>query len=50
MLWLAEAPASAGNRVTAVDHHGNNHVDGFLPEGFACGWERARDLTFLPFR
>ena len=36
MFWLAEALASAGNRVAAVDHHGNNYVDGFLLEGFAC--------------
>jgi predicted dienelactone hydrolase len=47
MFWLAEALVSAGNRVAATDHHGNNYVDGFLPEGFTCGWERARDFTFL---
>jgi len=47
MFWLAEALATAGNRVAAVDHHGNNYLDGYLPEGFTCGWERARDLTFL---
>ena len=47
MFWLAQALASAGSRVAAVDHHGNNYLDGFLPEGFTCGWERARDLTFV---
>jgi predicted dienelactone hydrolase len=30
-----------------VDHHGNNFVDGYLPEGFAFWWERARDLSFV---
>jgi predicted dienelactone hydrolase len=45
--WLAEPLAAAGFLVAGPDHHGNNYVDGYLPEGFACGWERPRDLSFV---
>ncbi|MFC8455013.1 alpha/beta hydrolase family protein [Kitasatospora sp. NPDC057223] len=47
LAWLAEALAGAGFLVAGVDHHGNNWVDGYLPEGFAFSWERPRDLGFL---
>ncbi|WP_405021357.1 hypothetical protein OHV05_35045 [Kitasatospora sp. NBC_00070] len=47
LAWLAEALAEAGFLVAGVDHHGNNWVDDYLPEGFAFNWERPRDLGFL---
>lgn len=47
MAWLAEPLAEAGFLVAAVDHHGNNFVDGYLPQGFAFEWERPRDLSFV---
>ncbi|QMU67631.1 hypothetical protein [Streptacidiphilus sp. P02-A3a] len=47
LAWLAEALTGAGFLVAGVDHHGNNWVDGYLPEGFAFDWERPRDLGFL---
>jgi predicted dienelactone hydrolase len=46
LAWLAEPLAEAGFTVAGVDHHGNNLVDGYLPQGFAFEWERARDLSF----
>jgi predicted dienelactone hydrolase len=47
MGWLAHPLVEAGYRVLSVDHHGNNHVDGYRPEGFLFGWERPRDITFV---
>jgi predicted dienelactone hydrolase len=47
LTWAAEPLARAGFLVAAVDHHGNNTVDGYLPEGFAFWWERPLDLTFV---
>ncbi|MDT0442405.1 alpha/beta hydrolase family protein [Streptomyces johnsoniae] len=47
MGWLARPLAEAGLRVVALDHHGNNFVDGYEPEGFAFVWERARDVSFV---
>ena len=47
MTWLAEPLAEAGFLVAAVDHHGNNFNDGYLPEGFVFWWERAFDLSFV---
>lgn len=47
MSWLTEPLAAAGFQVAAVDHHGNNAVDAYLPEGFVFWWERARDLSFV---
>ena len=46
MTWLAEPLAEAGFLVAAVDHHGNNFADGYLPQGFVFWWERALDLSF----
>lgn len=47
MDWLAQPLTAAGFRVVAVDHHGNNVVDGYLPEGFLFGWDRPRDLSVV---
>jgi predicted dienelactone hydrolase len=47
MGWLAEPLAAADFRVMSLDHHGNNYVDGYHPEGFLFGWERPRDVTFV---
>lgn len=42
MEWPAEPPRAAGFPAVPVDHHGNNFVDGCLPQGFAFEWERPR--------
>lgn len=47
MEWLTGAFAAAGFLSVAVDHHGNNSVDGYEPEGFARWWERPRDLSIV---
>jgi predicted dienelactone hydrolase len=47
MAWLTEPLAEAGFLAIAVDHHGNNFVDGYLAEGFARWWERPLDFTFV---
>lgn len=47
LAWWARGLQEAGFDVAAVDHHGNNHVDGYLAEGFAWWWERPRDLSFV---
>ena len=47
MDWLAQPLTAAGFRVVAVDHHGNNAVDRYLPEGFTFGWDRPRDLSVV---
>jgi predicted dienelactone hydrolase len=44
MGWLAEPLAQAGFLVAAVDHHGNNWVDGYVAQGFVYVWERPADL------
>ncbi|GAA1949872.1 hypothetical protein GCM10009798_06390 [Nocardioides panacihumi] len=46
MGWLAGPLVAADFRVVSLDHHGNNHVDGYHPQGFLFGWERPRDITF----
>lgn len=46
LSWLAEALVAAGFAVAAPEHHGCTASDP-LPEGFAFGWERARDLSFV---
>ncbi|MGW3386457.1 alpha/beta hydrolase family protein [Streptomyces cinereoruber] len=47
MEWLVQPLLGAGFRVVALDHHGNNHVDGYEPEGFLHVWERPRDVSFV---
>ncbi|MFI8253235.1 alpha/beta hydrolase family protein [Streptomyces filamentosus] len=47
MGWLAAPLRAAGFRAVALDHHGNNHVDGYEPEGFVHVWERPRDVSFV---
>jgi len=44
LAWLAEPLARAGFLVAAVDHHGNNWVDGYAAPGFVFVWERPADL------
>jgi predicted dienelactone hydrolase len=44
LAWLAEPLTQAGFLVAAVDHHGNNWVDGYLAPGFVFVWERPADL------
>ncbi|MFF8732634.1 alpha/beta hydrolase family protein [Streptomyces sp. NPDC015171] len=46
MEWLVRPLCEAGLRVVALDHHGNNFVDGYEPEGFLHVWERPRDVSF----
>lgn len=46
MEWLVVPLTEAGFQVAAVDHHGNNLVDGYDPEGFCFIWERPRDISF----
>lgn len=46
MEWLVRPLHAAGFRVVALDHHGNNFVDGYEPEGFLHVWERPRDISF----
>ena len=45
MAWLARGLASRGYIVAAVNHPGNNALEGYTAEGFLIWWERARDLT-----
>jgi predicted dienelactone hydrolase len=47
MAWLTEPLAAAGFLVIAIDHHGNNFVDGYVADGFARWWERPLDATFV---
>ncbi|GLZ81344.1 hypothetical protein Afil01_61510 [Actinorhabdospora filicis] len=46
MRWMTEALAEAGFTVASIDHHGNNYVDGYIPEAFVWWWDRARDFSF----
>jgi len=45
MGWLGCRLAARGYVGIAVDHHGNTAGEPYLPEGFLCWWERARDLS-----
>jgi predicted dienelactone hydrolase len=45
--WLACALAQQGYITAGVNHHGNNALEPYTPEGFIHFWERAVDLTFL---
>jgi predicted dienelactone hydrolase len=44
LAWLGVALSSAGYVVAAVNHPGNNAIDGYTVEGFSLWWLRARDL------
>jgi predicted dienelactone hydrolase len=43
--WLAIALAARGYVVAAVNHPGNNAIDGYTVEGFSLWWLRALDLS-----
>ena len=45
MGWLGSRLARRGFVCIAVSHHGNTAIEPYLPEGFLCWWERARDLS-----
>jgi predicted dienelactone hydrolase len=45
MAWLGTYLAARGFIVVAVNHPGNNSVTGYTPQGFAEGWERAKDIS-----
>jgi predicted dienelactone hydrolase len=45
LSWLGAALARAGYIAAAVNHPGNNAVDGYTTAGFTLWWERARDLS-----
>lgn len=47
MGWLARHLAGHGYIAAAVNHHGNNAMEPYLPHGFLLWWERARDLSVL---
>ena len=43
--WLGSALARRGFIAAGVNHHGNNPLEPYTPEGFLLWWERARDLS-----
>ena len=45
MAWLGTELAAHGYIAVAVNHPGNNAVDGYTVQGFTLGWERAVDLS-----
>ena len=45
--WLGRRLASKGFICIGVSHHGNTAIEPYVPEGFLCWWERARDLTII---
>jgi len=45
MSWFAEALASRGYIVAAVNHPGNNGAEPYNARGLSTWWERARDLS-----
>jgi len=47
MAWLGTYLAARGYIVVAVNHPGNNAVTGYTTQGFAEGWERARDISIV---
>ena len=47
LWWLAHRLAKCGFVAIGVNHHGNTAIEPYLPEGFLCWWERAKDLTVL---
>lgn len=47
MGWLGRRLAERGFMALGLSHHGNTAIEPYLPEGFACWWERAGDLSVL---
>jgi len=45
LAWLGTALARAGYIAAAVNHPGNNFIDGYTVQGFTLWWERAGDLS-----
>jgi predicted dienelactone hydrolase len=45
LAWLGTALTQAGYVAAAVNHPGNNAIDGYTVAGFTSWWERARDLS-----
>lgn len=45
MAWLGTALAAQGYVAAAVNHPGNNAIDGYTVQGFTLGWLRARDIS-----
>jgi predicted dienelactone hydrolase len=45
LAWLGEALAAHGYITAAVNHPGNNAIDGYTVQGFTLWWLRARDLS-----
>lgn len=45
MGWLGCRLAARGYVVLGVSHHGNTVLEPYLPAGFLCWWERARDMS-----
>jgi predicted dienelactone hydrolase len=45
VAWLGEALAAHGYIAAAVNHPGNNAIDGYTVPGFTLWWLRARDLS-----
>jgi predicted dienelactone hydrolase len=43
--WLGTSLASAGYVVAAVNHPGNNAINGYTVQGFSLWWLRTRDLS-----
>jgi len=47
LAWLGTALARAGYVAAAVNHPGNNAINGYTVEGFTLWWDRARDLSAI---
>ena len=45
LAWLGETLAAHGYIAAAVNHPGNNAIDGYTVPGFTLWWLRARDLS-----
>ena len=45
--WLARRLVERGFVALGVNHHGNNGIEPYRAEGFACLWERAPDLSLM---
>lgn len=47
MAWLGTYLAARGFIAVAVNHPGNNAATGYTTQGFAEGWERAKDVSTM---